>query len=65
MRGKVLVGAAALAAAFADPGMAQAPPPGPTYGGGGLVQAERSKKYLPFVNVSLQPRGARIGMLWD
>jgi hypothetical protein len=65
MRGKVLVGAVALAAVFADTAAAQTPPPGPTYGGGTLPQAARPKTYTPSLNLSLQPRGGEIAMIWD
>jgi hypothetical protein len=59
---KVLVAAAAMTVALADGAAAQAPP---TYGGGRLAQAEQSKTYRPSVNLSLQPRGGNIAMLFD
>jgi hypothetical protein len=61
---RVLLVATALTVAFADIAAAQAPPP-PTYGGGRLVQAEPLKTYAPSVNLSLQPRGSQIAMLFD
>jgi len=58
----ILVVAMALTAVLAEGAAAQPPP---TLGGGLLAQAGPLRTYTPSVNLSLQPRGARIAMLFD
>jgi hypothetical protein len=62
-RTKTVVAAMVLTAAIAEGAAAQAPPP--TLGGGRLPTAASPRTYTPTVNLSLQPRGARIAMLFD
>jgi hypothetical protein len=62
-RTKTVVAAMVLTAAIADGAAAQAPPP--TLGGGTLPTAAQPTTYTPSVNLSLQPRGARVAMLFD
>jgi hypothetical protein len=59
---RMIVVAMALTAIAAEGAAAQAPP---TFGGGRLVKAGPVKGYTPSVNLSLQPRGANIAMLFD
>jgi hypothetical protein len=59
---RVLGAAALLSAVMADGAAAQAPP---TLGGGRLPAVKSPTSYRPTVMLALQPRGARIAMLFD
>jgi hypothetical protein len=60
---RLVAAAMVLTAGIAEGAAAQAPPP--TLGGGRLPAASPPRGYTPTVNLSLQPRGARIAMLFD